>query len=200
MIHHNPSQNQPEILDQASDNTLYQHYTLLKQDWSPEQVAGRMGLEGQLDISHETIYRYIWHDKRRGGFLHQHLRGARKQRRKRYRSYDSRGRLAGKRPIEERPASVETRTRVGHWEADTMLGAGRPCVVSLVERKTGYLVLGKLNARTSVELSRRTVQLVHRQPRPVYTITADNGTEFHGYADIERATDARFYLANPHHA
>ena len=81
-----------------------------------------------------------------------------------------------------------------------MLGDGRPCVVTLVERKTGYVEIGKLNARTADELSRRTLQLIHRQPRPVHTITADNGTEFHSYADIERVTDTRFYFANPHHA
>jgi len=81
-----------------------------------------------------------------------------------------------------------------------MLGDGKPCVVTLVERKTGYLEIGKLNARTSQQLSRRTTQLIQRQPRPVRTVTADNGTEFHGYADIERDTDARFYFATPHHA
>ena len=29
MIHHNPSQNQPEILDQTIDNTLYKHYAYI---------------------------------------------------------------------------------------------------------------------------------------------------------------------------
>ena len=173
---------------------------LLMDDWSPEKIAGRLGLEGRLQISHETIYRHIWMDKRRGGCLHRRLRGATKQRRKRYRSYDSRGRLAGKRPIEDRPATADNRSRVGHWEADTMLGDGKPCVVTLVERKTGYVQIGKLNARTTQQLSRRTIQLIQRQPRSVRTVTADNGTEFHGYADIERATDARFYFATPHHA
>ena len=173
---------------------------LLMDDWSPEKIAGRLGLEGRLQISHETIYRHIWMDKRRGGCLHRRLRGATKQRRKRYRSYDSRGRLAGKRPIEDRPAAADNRSRVGHWEADTMLGDGKPCVVTLVERKTGYVQIGKLNARTTQQLSRRTIQLIQRQPRSVRTVTADNGTEFHGYADIKRATDARFYFATPHHA
>ena len=174
---------------------------LLKQeDWSPEQIAGRMALEGRLQICHETIYRHVWNDKRHGGLLHTHLRQATKQRRKRHGTYDSRGRLAGKRPIEERPAAADNRSRVGHWEADTVLGDGKPCVVTLVERKTGYVEIGKLNARTSEELSRRTIQLILRQPKAVRTITADNGTEFHRYADIERVTDARFYFATPHHA
>src|SRR5438874_1646241 len=112
-------------------------------------------------------------------------------------SYDSRGRLAGKRPISTRPAAAEARTEVGHWEGDTMLGAGQagPCVLSLVERKTGYLVLGKLRQRTSGEVNRRAQSLIQMQPHPVRTITVDNGTEFHEYAQLERATTARFYFA-----
>jgi IS30 family transposase len=173
---------------------------LLQADWSPEQIAGRLRLEGRLRISHETIYRFIWADRRLGGRLHTQLRGARKQRRKRYRSYDSRGRMSGKRPITDRPAIVEGRTEIGHWEADTVLGTGRPCVLSLVERATGFVLVGKLEARTTAEVNRRATRLIRAQHRPVRTITADNGTEFHGYAAIERATPARFYFATPHHA
>ncbi len=173
---------------------------LLREDWSPEQVAGWLRRHGVLDISHETIYRYIWADLRQGGMLHRHLRGARKQRRKRYGRYDSRGRVAGKRPITTRPAVVDARIEVGHWETDTVLGPGRPCVLSLVERKTGYVVLGQLPARTTADVNRRAVPLIRTQPRPVRTITADNGTEFHDYAAIERATGTCFYFATPHHA
>ena len=175
---------------------------LLREDWSPEQVAGWLRRQGELAISHETIYRYIWADKRAGGGLYRHLRGAPKRFRKRYRSYDSRGRLAGKRPMTARPLAAETRTEVGHWEGDTMLGAGQagPCVLSLVERKTGYLVLGQLPRRTSAAVTRRGRALIRAQPHPVHTITVDNGTEFHEYAALERATGTRFYFATPHHA
>src|SRR3989441_566890 len=154
-------------------------HALLREDWSPEQVAGWLRRQGELAISHETIYRYIWADKRLGGHLYTHLRGARKQRRKRYGRYDSRGRLAGKRPISTRPAAADARAEVGHWEADTMLGAGQagPCVLSLVERKTGYLVLGKLQQRTSAEVNRRAQPLIQVQPHPVRTSTVDNGTD-----------------------
>src|SRR5215211_438767 len=91
---------------------------LLCRQWSPEQVAGYLACSGQLSISHETIYRYVWRDKKAGGLLHTHLRGARKRRCKRYGAYDSRGRLAGKRLISERPPEAETRQQVGHWEID----------------------------------------------------------------------------------
>ena len=177
-------------------------HRLLRQQWSPEQIAGRLRRDGVLAISHETIYRAIWADKAAGGSLHLHLRGARKQRRKRYGRYDSRGRLAGKRPITARPPAVERREQVGHWEADTVLGAGQAgaCLLTLVERKTGYLVVGALRQRTTAEVTRRATQLIRAQRRPVRTITADNGTEFHDYPTIEARTGTCFYFATPHHA
>ena len=165
-------------------------------------MAGRRRGDHRLWISHETIYRHIWADKRAGGSLHTHLRGARKKCRKRYGYYDSRGRLAGKRMISERPAIVEARSRIGDWEADTILGALSDShgLLSLVERKTGYLVLGKLRARTTAEVNRRAIPLIHRPPHPVQTVTSDNGTEFHDDAALEAATQAAFYFATPHHA
>ena len=174
--------------------------TLVREDWSPEQIAGRLRADHELAISHETIYRYLWADKAAGGTLYTHLRGARKQRRKRYGRYDSRGRVAGKRPITVRPAVVETRTQLGHWEADTVVGPGRPCILSLVERKTGFVVIGQLRARTTAAVNRRATELIRAQRHRVRTITADNGTEFHDYPAIERATGTRFYFATPHHA
>ena len=174
---------------------------LLCRQWSPEQVAGYLRRTGLLSISHETIYRHVWRDKRQGGTLHTHLRGARKKRRNRYGSYDSRGRLAGKRMISERPAEVEARDDVGHWEADTVLGAGsKDCVVTLVERKTGLLLVGKLRDRTAESLTRRVVRLIGRRRGRFETVTADNGTEFHGYAGIERRTGVTFYFARPYHS
>lgn len=174
---------------------------LLRRQWSPEQVAGHLRREGQLSISHETIYRHIWRDKRQGGALHTHLRGARKRRRKRYGAYDSRGRLAGKRMISERPAEAEAREVVGHWEADTVMGAGsKDCVVTLVERKTGLVMIGKLADRTAAALSRRAVSLMRRHAGRVETVTADNGTEFHGYGRIEQRTGVAFYFARPYHS
>lgn len=164
-------------------------------------MAGYLRRVARLAISHETIYRHIWADRRQGGALDTHLRGARKQRRKRYGRYDSRGRLAGKRAITDRPAAVAARTELGHWEVDTVLGAGdRACVLSLVERKSGDLVLGKLAARSTTEVTRRAIQLIARERRLVRTVTADNGTEFHDNAAIERTTGTQFYFATPHHA
>lgn len=175
--------------------------SLLEQLWSPEQITGRLARSGVLRISHETIYRYVWEDRRRGGFLYQCLRGARKKKWKRYRSYDSRGRLAGKRPISERPPGAENRSRVGHLEGDTVIGsADRHCVLTLVDRKTGYLLLGKLRGRTTDATNRRAISLISNAPRRTRTLTLDNGTEFHGYKALEKATGATVYFAAPHHS
>lgn len=175
---------------------------LVREDWSPEQIAGRLRRDGILRISHETIYRRLWVDKRAGGELYRHLRGARKQKRKRYGAYDSRGRLAGKRPITARPPGAENRSRYGHWEGDTMLGAGQAdaCILTLVERKSGYVAVGKLKRRTGAFVNQRARALIEAQPRAVRTITVDNGTEFHAYAALEGQVSARFYFATPHHS
>jgi len=150
-----------------------------------------------MKISHERIYQYVWRDKREGGRLHEHLRGARKQRRKRYAGKDSRGRVAGKRPITERPASIERRRRIGHWEIDTVLGGrGKDCILTMVERKTGYLLIGKLKARTSEEATRAILDFVNGHYGRMKTITADNGAEFHSYRQIEEQSDVKFLLCD----
>jgi IS30 family transposase len=167
-------------------------------------VAGYLGRTRQLSISHETIYRHVWRDLKAGGSLHAHLRGARKQCRKRYGRYDSRGRLAGKRMIGERPAVVERRQQLGHWEIDTMmgesLGESSDCILTLVERKSGYVLIGKLSARTAAEANRALLELMARHPGRVATITSDNGTEFHWYGQIEAVHPVKFYFATPHHS
>lgn len=174
---------------------------LLRRQWSPEQVSGHLARSGLLAISHETIYRHVWRDKKQGGLLYTHLRGARKRRRKRYGGYDSRGRLAGKRLISERPPEVETRQQAGHWEIDTVMGTGsKDCIVSLVERKSGLLLIGKLADRTTASLNRRVIRLIRRDAGAFETVTADNGTEFHDYKGIEARTQALFYFARPYHS
>ena len=146
--------------------------SLLQQLWSPEQITGRLARAGVLRISHETIYRYVWEDRRRGGLLYQYLRGARKKKWKRYRSYDCRGRLAGKRPISERPPGAENRSRVGHLEGDTVIGSSdRHCVLTLVDRKTGYLLLGKLRGRTADATNRCATSLIRNAGRRIRTVT-----------------------------
>ncbi len=184
----------------AADWTLVER--LLRKDWSPEQIVGWCARFSLLAISHETIYRYLWKDKARGGTLWTHLRIATKRVRKRYGRYDSRGRLAGKRHISERPAGAEHRSRFGHWEGDTVLGNTQhgACIVTLVERKSGFTAIGLLARRAAPDVNARLRQLIAAQPRPVRTITFDNGTEFHSYKALEHQVDARCYFATPHHS
>jgi len=171
---------------------------LLRQDYSPEQVSGRLKHEGSFAISHETIYKRVWGDKATGGTLHQHLRGSRKQRRKGYGNYDSRGRLAGKRSIEERPEAAESRSEIGHWEVDTVHGSGRGSIATIVDRKTGYVLIGKLKNRTAQNTNERLRKLIAKHPESFTTITADNGCEFHGYRELEEGTGVEFYFATPY--
>lgn len=186
---------------QHGEDAYRQVNLLLKQKFSPEQISGHLKRKGEFAISHETIYRHVWADLQAGGQLHLHLRQSPKQRRKRYKSYDSRGKLAHKRMIDERPAEVEARQQLGHWEIDAVMGRGeKDCIVTVVERKSGYLLIGKLRNRTKAELNKRTIQLIRQHAHAFKTITADNGTEFHGYADIEEATNVIFYFAHPHHS
>ncbi len=173
----------------------------LRLDYSPEQIAGTLNRHGLLNISHETIYQYIWADKAVGGDLYKHLRCATKLRRKRSQAYDSRGRLAGKRMIDTRPKIVESRRNKGHWEIDTVMGSGDlHCIVTIVERKTGYVLIGKLENRTMEKTNRRTIELIKKKGFTFSTITADNGTEFHTYEDVEKATGVKYYFAHPYHS
>jgi len=173
---------------------------LIGLDWSPEQISGWLARHDLLTISYETIYVHVWADKAAGGQLWRHLRQGAKKRRKRYRSHDSRGRLPGKRHISERPAAAEARRELGHWEIDTMKGdsQARHSVVTMVERATGYTQIGKLARHNASEATARCIELIARQC--VKTVTADNGTEFHSYAQIEAATGCEFYFATPHHS
>jgi transposase, IS30 family len=120
---------------------------------------------------------------------------------KRYGTNEKRGRLAGKRHISERPAVVERRRQAGHWKIDTVNGTGsKHCVVTLAERVSGYVRIGKLRDHSVAALNHRTIKIVRQSPHLYKTATADNGTEFHGYEEIERATGIKFYFATPYHS
>jgi len=175
---------------------------LIREEWSPEQIVGWCARFGILVMSHETIYRRIVKDRKRGGTLWKHLRVVTKKYRKRYGAYDSRGRLAGKRHISTRPAEVEQRAHIGHWEGDTVHGSTQhtACIVTMVERKSGFLAIGQLDRCGATETTARLKQLIDAQPHRVHTLTLDNGTEFHGYKQLEAMVDTVCYFATPHHA
>jgi IS30 family transposase len=173
---------------------------LLHQQWSPEQIAGTLTRLGEFRISFQTIYRYVRRDWKQGGSLYEELR-RRYKRRKRHYGPERRGKLQGKRMIDERPACVEARQQIGHWELDTVQGssAERCCIITLVERATGHTLIAKAPNRTADVVARRLIAMVRNAKAPVLTITADNGTEFHGYRTVEAATGATIYFARPYH-
>jgi transposase, IS30 family len=170
----------------------------LRLDWSPEQIAGRLKLEGGAGVSHERIYQHVWADKRAGGALHLHLR-CQRQRRKRYGKYSRRGQIAGRVGIEERPAVVDEKRRVGDWEADTIVGRrGRGALVSLVERKSKLVRLGWVERKGAEEVAAASLAVLAPLREKVLTLTSDNGGEFAHHARIAGGLGARFYFARPH--
>src|SRR5436305_8193463 len=174
---------------------------LLRRKWSAVQISGVLKKRGTLHISHETIYRRIRWDKRAGGDLWRHTRIMSKFGRKRYRSVDSRGVLPGKRSIADRPAEVERRQHIGHWEGDTVMGSDmRHCVLTLVERKTGYAIIKKLRARNKNAVTQAATRAIRRHCRQFKTLTLDNGTEFHDYAILEQRFPLTVYFATPYHS
>lgn len=176
--------------------------TLLQRKYSPVQICGELKNSGSFSISHETIYRYILKDKRAGGSLYKHTRIMSKYGRKRYKSKDSRGVLPGKRHISERPPEAESRLEPGHWEGDTVIGKDkRHCVLTLVERRSGYAIIRKLSSRTMAEVTREAKIAIEQHRHQFKTITFDNGTEFHDYAALEqRFNTLKCYFATPYHS
>jgi IS30 family transposase len=171
---------------------------LLRQQWSPAQISGRLALEGQARISHERIYQYVYADKARGGTLYRHLR-CQKQRRKRYGSYSRRGQIPHRVLIDQRPEVVAQRARLGDWEADTIIGRNhQAAIVSLVERRSKLTRLKKV-ARNTAELVTNAVT-TQLQPLTVKTITSDNGREFAHHLQIGQNLKADFYFAHPYHS
>lgn len=172
--------------------------TLLREKFSPEQISGWLRLLEVLEISHQTIYNRVKDNRRRGGRLWEHLRQPVRYR-KRYATQEKRGRLAGKRHISERPAAVDARTEIGHWEMDVVVGVKtQHCIVTLVERVTGATMIGRLRCRRVPEVNRRVIEVIQAHRELFLTITVDNGPEFHGYKQIEEATGVTIYFANPY--
>jgi IS30 family transposase len=119
----------------------------LLQYWSPEEIAGRWRKKHPRRrrqwVSPPCLYDWIWRQKAQGHSWHRYLRRAYKKRRKRQESPEKRGRIVGRVGIEERPAIVEKRTRLGDWESDRVEGSGSTAsLASHVERKSRYTVLG----------------------------------------------------------
>jgi IS30 family transposase len=176
--------------------------TMLREEQlSPEQISGWMETTDGVHVSHECIYQHIYADKGRGGTLYKQLRRTGKKYNKRLGKTSGRGLIPNRIDIDQRPAVVEERSRIGDWEADTIVGAGhKGAILSLVERVSKYTLLHKLDNATSKKTGAAIVAKMRPHQKIVHTITSDNGKEFAGHQRIARRLDTGFYFAKPYHA
>ncbi len=152
--------------------------------WSPEQIAGRLKKTGSsITLCHETIYATLYHYPLKHERIWEFLRRGHK---KRERIYDRRTRharkamIVGKIPITERPEEAQTRSRVGHWETDLMEGTKKThhVVSATVDRRSGAIILDKLQSKTSEEKMDAMMARMSTIPFHIRkTMTFDNGTE-----------------------
>jgi IS30 family transposase len=169
---------------------------LIRADWSPEQITGRLKENGQPAISHETIYKYIYLDKAQGGQLHHHLR-CQKTRRRLYGS-GKRVLIPNRISIDERPAAVDSRSRIGDWEVDTIVPSRghKEVLLTVVERYSRFTMIAKLKNRDSFHTAERMINLMRTYKEKVLTITSDNGLEFSCHKHVSKALKADIYFAH----
>jgi transposase, IS30 family len=115
--------------------------------------------------------------------------------------YDRRGKLPNCRSIEERPAVVNHRKRLGDWEVDTLIGKGhQPALVTLTERKSRFTLLGKVPQRTAQAVRNQIQHLLLPVKDKVHTLTSDHGKEFADHQQIAELLQLNFYFAHPYAA
>jgi len=173
--------------------------SLLGEYYSPEQISGRLKLALGVEISHETIYKHIWGDKENGGDLHKFLRTNGKRYRKRGSGKDKRGQIKNAVSIDDRPAIVEEKSRIGDWEIDTVIGKNhKQALVTIVERKSKFTVMKKVENKTAELVAAATIELLRPYKDLVFTITADNGKEFACHEKVAKTLDCSYYFAHPY--
>ena len=147
------------------------------------------------------IYQHIWADKRNGGTLFKHLRCSHKKRRKRYGSKYRRGIIKNRVSIDERPAIVDQKKRIGDWEIDTIIGKNhKGALVTAVERKTQFTCIEHVFNKSADMVTRALVKMLSPFKDRVLTITCDNGKEFAFHEHIAALLDADVYFAHPYQA
>lgn len=173
----------------------------IKQDWSPEQISGWLKKHGHQAISHETIYKHIWADKKKGGTLYKHLRHYGKRYNKRGKGKAGRGCIPNRVDIKERPAIVEEKNRVGDWEGDTVIGKqGHSVLVTLVDRASKVVCMKKSPRKTADEVTEAVISKLDPLREFTHTTTLDNGKEFAGHEKISKALGAPVFFATPYHS
>lgn len=172
----------------------------LREEWSPEQISGWLANSKLQTVSPEWIYQYILVDKQAGGDLHTYLR-CQKKRKKRYGRADKRGQLKNRVSIDERPAIVDQRTRVGDWEMDLIIGQiGGSVLMTAVERKTRFTAIALAANKTAEAVQKTILGALSPLAAQVETLTYDNGKEFALHESISQQLQADSYFAHPYHS
>lgn len=173
----------------------------LRQEWSPEQISGRLKIEGTL-ISHESIYHHVRADKVTGGELYKKLRHGGKPYKKRVAGKKAgRGCIPNRVDISDRPEIVETKSRIGDWEGDTIISTGsKTALLTYVDRHSKFTLLSKLGRKLMENVRTATVALMAKLPHKVHSITYDNGMEFACHQKIANELDTQCYFATPYHS
>lgn len=174
----------------------------LNLQWSPEQIAGWLKKNRPENrVSHETIYKYVWENKRRGGSLYKNLRHSGKKYNKRASKNAGRGCIPDRVDISERPRIVEDKSRVGDWELDTIVGKGQTsAIVSMVDRASKLTKLMRVPRRTAENIENALNAKLAPIKEFVITLTADNGKEFAYHKNVSHSLQAGFYFATPYHS
>lgn len=172
---------------------------LIIQDLSPEQIVGKAFKEKVNCVCIETIYKFVWNDKKEDGDLFTHLRNQGKTYRKRGASKDKRGQIVGRIGIENRPKEVEEKLRFGDLEIDLVIGKDhKGALLTINDRATGMLQMKKIESKDAEIVKNATIELLENWKPFLQTITSDNGKEFAKHQSIATALEIDYYFANPY--
>lgn len=171
----------------------------IQDEWSPEQICGYAKRCSIFNLSHEWIYQFILKNKKQGGALYKNLRHQHKKYRKRYGSPKRTGPIKNRRFIDERPAVINNKERIGDWEIDTIIGKNhKQAVVSIVERVSKLTILKKVESKKAIIVSSAIIEALKPLSNSVLSITSDNGSEFAGHVDIATQLNTDFFFAHPY--
>jgi IS30 family transposase len=176
----------------------------LKTGWTPEMISGRARLDKRPNVCKETIYKHIYADAKAGGTLWKNLPRAKRKRHRRCPRQEGRGRgrIPNQRKIATRPAEVETRLTIGHWEGDLINGASTTGnLATLAERHTRFTLVGHTRSKETLEVTGKLCALLKTLPRKArQTLTLDNGKEFASHEALAREAEMDVFFANPYHS
>ncbi len=190
------SRNSNKKLDTKLKNILIKY---IQEDWSPEQISDRLKAVNIADISHVRIYQFIAQDKFQGGNLYTHLRFYHTGHRRAKYGTKSKGRIKDRVSISQRDKIVDDKSRVGDWEIDTIIGAGKHgAITTIVERATSLVKISIPTTKKAIDIENETIRIMKPLKDKIHTITSDNGLEFANHKNISKVLDYKHYFCHPY--